>query len=133
MTSSISGRLTSPVVAIRVAAFSRIHRHRSWKVDTVSTVLVKAVFITPISKKILEITGMEVMATPMTNTSRKEISFPRTPMNASWNSPAKGAAASMGSTVAPVNTQPMIFMFFRSTSMRVLKPEENIRNTSPSW
>ena len=51
--------------------------------ETVKTVLEKVVFIMPISKKILEITGMDVIATPITKTSRKEISFPLSPIKLS--------------------------------------------------
>ena len=82
-TTTISQNRTSPVVAIRVAAFRRIHRSRSCSVDAVRTVFENRVFMMPMSKKIFEMTGMDVIATPMVKTSAKETSFPMVPMYAS--------------------------------------------------
>ena len=82
-TTTISQNRTSPVVAIRVAAFRRIHRSRSCSVDAVRTVFENRVFMMPMSKKIFEMTGMDVIATPMVKTSAKETSLPMVPMYAS--------------------------------------------------
>ena len=64
----ISTSFISPDCAIFVATLRSIHRHRSWNVDTVSTVLENFVFMMPISKKIFDITGIDVIATPIANT-----------------------------------------------------------------
>ena len=105
---------------MRVAAFRRIHSSRSWKVETVRTVLEKRVFMMPMSKKIFEMTGMDVMATPIVNTSPNEISFPISPIKASLNMPMNGSAPSIGSTVAPKKTHQITRPFERSSSSRVL-------------
>ena len=88
--------------------------------DTVSTVLENLVFIIPISKKILEITGIEVIAKPMVKTSPNAISFSASPIKADRNIEIKGIAPNMGRTVAPANTQAMVFVFSLSTSSFVL-------------
>ena len=119
-TTTISQNRTSPVVAMRVAAFSRIHNSRSWSVEAVKTVFENRVFMMPISKKIFEMTGMDVMATPMVNTSAKDTSFPMVPMYASRKTRMNGYAPAIGRTVAPTNRNVMSRLFFRSTSIFVL-------------
>ena len=64
----ISTSFISPDCAILVATFKSIQRHRSWNVETVRTVLENFVFIIPMSKKIFEITGIDVIATPIAKT-----------------------------------------------------------------
>ena len=63
-----------------VATPTRPHRAMSSTVATVSTIRAKRVFIIPRSRKIFEITGIDVMATAMPMTMTSEASLPRAPM-----------------------------------------------------
>ena len=76
-------RLNVPVSTRLIARLSKIHRHKSCNVDTVKTIFENLVFIIPISKKIFEITGIEVIATAITNTKIYAVRFPAVPMKAS--------------------------------------------------
>ncbi len=116
----MSGSFISPVEAILVAALRSIQRIRSWNVETVRTVLENLVFMMPISKNILEITGIEVIATPIVKTSPKLISLPASPMKLFLNIPMKGIAPSIGRTVAPRKMKNIVLELLLSASSLVL-------------
>ena len=124
--------LKVPVSTRLMATFNNIHRHKSCIVDTVKTILEKFVFIISISKKILEITGIEVMATEITNTITKDALLFAAPIKFSSNILVNKSPKSIGITVAPKNSIPYCFAFFFVMLIDVLKPEENMRNTKPN-
>ncbi len=70
ITTNIFPTTSSSDNTISIAVFNRIHRHRSWSVEAVSTILAKRVFMIPMSKNIFDMTGIEVIAMPMINTSK---------------------------------------------------------------
>ena len=107
-------------IVIWVAKFNNIHKHKSWNVDTVNTKLENFVFIIPMSKKIFDITGIEVIATPIVKIKPKEMVVPFSPIKYFWNIEINGIVAIIGIIVAPKNSKNIDFLLFLSNSKLVL-------------
>ena len=93
--------LSSPVSIKLIDRFNKIHRHKSFNVDTVKTIFENLVFIIPISKNILEITGIEVIAVDIAKTKPKEIELFAVPIKYCSNSFINIRLNDIGMIVAP--------------------------------
>jgi hypothetical protein len=95
--------LNVPVSTRLIDIFNNIHKHKSCNVDTVSTILEKFVFITPISKNIFDITGIDVIATAIIKTNVNASWLFAVPMNESAKIFVNNRASNIGVIVAPIN------------------------------
>ena len=77
-------------------------------------------FIIPISKNIFDITGIEVIATPIIKTMPYAMELSNLPIKYSLNTGINGIENNIGKTVAPVKMQAITFIFFLSISSFVL-------------
>ena len=94
--------------------------------------LANFVLIIPISKKILDITGIDVMATPIQNTKLKDSELFTSPMKYGIKYFANGIAHNIGMIVAPIKIRNMFLESCLLILMSVLYPERNIKKVRPS-